>query len=109
MAGGHTVYEQQAILSTTVVMTHTFCMENENILTPRGLGACQRDPIMQVGHGEANFIIILLSTALYSALFLFIVSMRSSFWWRRGEPHLQFRRTTNKNFVGVFCTVFTIA
>ena len=27
-------------------------MEN---MTPRGLGACQYDPIMQVSHGEANF------------------------------------------------------
>ena len=47
------MYEQQVILSTMVVITHTFCMKN---LTPRGLGACQCDPIMQVGHGEANFI-----------------------------------------------------
>ena len=56
MAEGHAVYEQQAILSTTAVIFHTFCMENEKNLTPRGLGACQRDPIVQVGHGEANFI-----------------------------------------------------
>ena len=34
-------------------------MENEKHLTPRGLGACQRDPIMQVSHGEANFIFTL--------------------------------------------------
>ena len=40
----------------TVVITHTFCMENEKNLTPRGLRACQRGPIMQVGHGETNFI-----------------------------------------------------
>ena len=38
MAGGHAVHEQQAILSTTVVISHTFCMENEKNLTPRGLG-----------------------------------------------------------------------
>ena len=49
------MHEQQAILSTTVVISHTFCMENEKNLTPRGLGVCQHDPIMQVGHGEANF------------------------------------------------------
>ena len=30
-------------------------MEEKKNLTPRGLGACQRDPSMQVGHGEANF------------------------------------------------------
>ena len=52
--GGHTLHEQQAILSTRVVITHTFCMVEKN-LTPRGLGTCQRDPSMQVGHGEANF------------------------------------------------------
>ena len=28
MAGGHAVHERQAILSTTVVISHTFCMEN---------------------------------------------------------------------------------
>ena len=28
-------------------------------LIPRGLGVCQRDPIMQVSHGEANFIFTL--------------------------------------------------
>ena len=56
MAEGHAVHEQQAILSTTAVIFHTFCMENEKNLTPRGLGACQRDPIVQVGHGEAKFI-----------------------------------------------------
>ena len=56
MAGGHAVHEKQTISSTTVLITHTFCMENEKHLTPRGLGACQRDPIMQVSHGEANFI-----------------------------------------------------
>ena len=38
MGGGHTVYERQAILSTTIVISHTFCMENENELTPRGCG-----------------------------------------------------------------------
>ena len=59
MAGGHAVHEQQTISSTTVLITHTFCMENEKHLTPRGLGACQRDPIMQVSHGEANFIFTL--------------------------------------------------
>ena len=36
MGGGHTVHERQAILSTMVVISHTFCMENENELTPRG-------------------------------------------------------------------------
>ena len=30
MAGGHTVHERQAILSTAVVVLHPFCMENEN-------------------------------------------------------------------------------
>ena len=45
MAGGHAVHEQQAILSTTVVISHTFCMENEKELTPRGAwDLC--DPIM---------------------------------------------------------------
>ena len=36
MDGGHAVHEQQAILSTTVVISHTFCMVKENELTPRG-------------------------------------------------------------------------
>ena len=54
MAGGHAVHEQQTIPST-----RTFCMENGKHLTPRGLEACQRDPIMQVSHGEANFIFTL--------------------------------------------------
>ena len=36
MGGGHAVHERQAILSTTVVISHTFCMENENEVTPRG-------------------------------------------------------------------------
>ena len=30
MGGGHAVHEQQAILLTTVVISHTFCMEDEN-------------------------------------------------------------------------------
>ena len=38
MGGGHAVHERQAILSTTVVISHTFCMENENKLTPEGRG-----------------------------------------------------------------------
>ena len=36
MGGGHAVHERQAILLTMVVISHTFCMENENELTPRG-------------------------------------------------------------------------
>ena len=36
MGGGHAVHERQAILSTTAVISHTFCMENETELTPRG-------------------------------------------------------------------------
>ena len=36
MAGGHAVHEQQAILSTTVVISNTFCTAKENELTPRG-------------------------------------------------------------------------
>ena len=36
MGGGHAVHKRQAILSTTVVISHTFSMENENELTPRG-------------------------------------------------------------------------
>ena len=36
MGGRYTVHERQAILSTMVVISHTFCMENENELTPRG-------------------------------------------------------------------------
>ena len=35
MGGGHAVHERQAILSTTVVISHTFCMAKENKLTPR--------------------------------------------------------------------------
>ena len=31
----HAVHEQQAIIYTTVVISHTFCMENEEP-TPRG-------------------------------------------------------------------------
>ena len=33
MGGGHAVHERQAILSTTVVISHTFCTENQNELT----------------------------------------------------------------------------
>ena len=36
MAGGHAVHERQAILYTTVVISHTFCMESEKELTLRG-------------------------------------------------------------------------
>ena len=36
MGGGHAVHERQAILSTTVVNSHTFCMAKANELTPRG-------------------------------------------------------------------------
>ena len=36
MGGGHAVHEQQAILPTMVVISHTFCMVKENELTPRG-------------------------------------------------------------------------
>ena len=36
MDGEHAVHERQAILSTTVVISHTFCMAKENELTPRG-------------------------------------------------------------------------
>ena len=57
MAGGHAEHEQQTISSTTVLITCTFCQYGER--TPRGLGACQRDPIMQVSHGEANIIFTL--------------------------------------------------
>ena len=35
MGRGHAVYELQAILSTTVVISHTFCMAKKNELTPR--------------------------------------------------------------------------
>ena len=33
--GGDAMHEQQAILSTMVVISHTFCMAKENNLTPR--------------------------------------------------------------------------
>ena len=36
MDGGHAVHERQAILSTTVVISHSFCMAKVNELTPRG-------------------------------------------------------------------------
>ena len=36
MAGGHAVHEREAILSTSGVISHTFCMEKEKELTPRG-------------------------------------------------------------------------
>ena len=32
---GHAVHEQQAILSTTVVISHTFCVAKKNELTLR--------------------------------------------------------------------------
>ena len=35
MGRGHAVHEQQAILLTTVVISHTFCMVKKNELTPR--------------------------------------------------------------------------
>ena len=35
VGGGHAVHERQAVLLTTVVIFHTFCIENENDLTPR--------------------------------------------------------------------------
>ena len=38
MGGGHAVHERQAILSTTVVISHTFCMENEERAAPEGRG-----------------------------------------------------------------------
>ena len=38
MAGGHAVHERQAILLTTVVIFHTFCMENKQKLTSEGCG-----------------------------------------------------------------------
>ena len=38
MAGGHAVHKQQAILSTTVVISHTFCMEKEGDDPQRGVG-----------------------------------------------------------------------
>ena len=37
MGGGHAVHERQAILSTMVVISNTFCMANKNKLTPRGV------------------------------------------------------------------------
>ena len=36
MGRGHAVHEQQAILSTTVVISHTFCIAKKNELIPRG-------------------------------------------------------------------------
>ena len=36
MGRGHAVHERQTILSTTVVISHTFCTENE--LTPKAKG-----------------------------------------------------------------------
>ena len=84
------MHEQQAILSTMVVISYR---------------ACQRDPIVQVGHGEANFIfplcnyrhilfLLFLDPSDYS-LIQRPVSLhhRSAF---RGESHLQFRRTRTK-------------
>ena len=35
MGRGHAVHKWQAILSTTVVIFHTFCMVKKNELTPR--------------------------------------------------------------------------
>ena len=75
-------------------------MSSKLLYQPRWLfpcisyGACQRDPIVQVSHGEANFIFPLCNTDtfyhLYSwilrstaVLFLFIINMRSTF--RGGE------------------------
>ena len=38
MGGGHAVHEQQAIYRPwMVVISHTFCTENEKDLTPRGV------------------------------------------------------------------------
>ena len=34
MGRGHAVHEQQAILSTTVVISHTFSIAEKNELTP---------------------------------------------------------------------------
>ena len=36
MDGEHAVHERQAILSTMVVISNTFCIAKENELTPRG-------------------------------------------------------------------------
>ena len=36
MGGEHTVHGRQAILSTTVVFSFAFCMENKKELAPRG-------------------------------------------------------------------------
>ena len=54
-----TLYMSSKLFHQPQCITHTFCMENGKHLTPRGLEACQRDPIMQVSHGEANFIFTL--------------------------------------------------
>ena len=35
MGGGHNVHKRQAILSTTVVISHTLCIAKKNKLTPR--------------------------------------------------------------------------
>ena len=43
MGGGHAVHERQAILSTMVLIFHTFCMENKNELTPE---VCGNDHVM---------------------------------------------------------------
>ena len=61
MTGGHAMHEKQAILSTTVVIPYIL------------YGACQRDPIVQVGHGEANFIFPLCNTDTFYHLYSWIL------------------------------------
>ena len=39
MGGGHAMHELQAVLSTTVVISHTFCMAKKNELPPEGCGS----------------------------------------------------------------------
>ena len=50
MGRGHVVHERQAILSTAVVISHTFSMAKKNELTPRRAWQQSRDPIVQIGH-----------------------------------------------------------
>ena len=53
MGEGHAV---RYFIRTTVVISHTFCMKNENELTPRGAWQQSRDAIMPVGHSHPGCI-----------------------------------------------------
>ena len=51
MGRGHAVHEQQVILSTTVVISHTFYIAKKKRADPqKGVAVNVNHPIVQIGH-----------------------------------------------------------